>query len=300
MIGSWIRRTAAALLLSIGALVTSFAPASARAPARPALWSVADADTTIYLFGTIHMLPQGYQWRTSRFDQAAAGSQQLIVETIVDENNPHEMLQALTSLAFSPNVPPLANRVPPQKRQALEAAIKKTGLPRASFDKMETWAAAFMLLGTQFREMGLKTSAGVETTLRNQFGSQGKTVGQLESNREQLGFFDALPESAQVALLEGAIEAPVDTSRQFEQMVGAWSRGDVDAIARTFNEELAATPDLREVLIKRRNANWAAWVRQRLASPGAVMVAVGAGHLAGPDSLIALLRRGGYQVKRLQ
>ena len=299
MLKSLLRRVTAVLGLSILALGT---PAEAKAPsaARPALWEVSDADTTVYLFGTIHLLPKDYRWRTARFDEAVAGSQQLVIETIVDESNPHQMMAALSSLAFSPNLPPIATRVPPAKRPALEAAIGKSGMPAAAFDRMETWAAAFMLLGNQFKAMGLKTGEGVETVLRNSFTSQGKAIGELESNREQLAFFDSLPEHAQRALLEGAIDEPKSMTKEFDRMLSSWARGDVDAIAKTFNETLAASPELREALLKRRNENWHRWVEKRMASPGSVMVAVGAGHLAGSDSLVDLLRRGGYTVRRLQ
>lgn len=299
VIGSMLRRGFAAISLALLAFTTAV-PASAKTAPSPALWAVSDADTTVYLFGTIHLLPENYAWRTPRFDQAVAGSQQLVVETIVDESNPHEMLSALAGLGFSPGQPPIAERVPAAKRAALEAAIAKSGLPRASFDRMETWAAAFMLLGTQFKQMGLKTGQGVEPVLRSAFQAQGKGVGQLETNRDQLSFFDSLPESAQRALLEGAIEPPQDMTKDFQKMVAAWARGDVEAIGRTFNEQLSGSPELQEILMKRRNVNWSHWVRQRMAVPGAVMLAVGAGHLAGRDSLIDMLRKGGFKVRRLQ
>ena len=83
-------------------------------------------------------------------------------------------------------------------------------------------------------------------------------------------------------------------------MLTAWSRGDVEGIARTFNHDLSASPDLQEALIKRRNANWSHWIEQRMAQPGAVFIAVGAGHLAGRDSVVDLLKRDGYAVRRVQ
>jgi uncharacterized protein YbaP (TraB family) len=303
MLKSLLRRVAAAFGLSL--LVAGSASPATAAPAashvaHPALWAVSDADTTVYLFGTIHLLPSDYKWRTAKFDQAVASSQQLMVETIVDENNPQEMMAALAGLAFSPNLPPIAQRVPPAKRAALEAAIKKSGLPRPLFDRMETWAAAFMLLGNQFRDMGLKNGEGVETVLRGAFSNQGKSIGQLESNREQLGFFDALPEPAQRALLEGAIEDNKSMSSDFSQMLSAWARGDVNAIARSFNRDLSASPELKQALLDRRNANWSRWVENRMATPGSVMVAVGAGHLAGNGSLVDRLKREGYKVRRVQ
>jgi hypothetical protein len=293
------------LLAPIAALVALGAgPAQAKAPptlGRPALWEVSDPDTKIYLFGTIHLLPENYQWRTARFDDAIAGSQQLVVETIVDDKNPAKLISAMAGLAFNtPNLPPLVDRVPAARRTDLVEAVRKSGFPPQAFDRMETWAAAFILLGNQFKEMGLKGNEGVESVLRNSFTSQGKSIGELESNVEQLSFFDKLPEGAQRQLLEGSIDASEAMKKDFHGMLAAWARGDVEAIARTFNRDLSASPELQQALIKRRNANWSKWIEQRLSQPGAIMIAVGAGHLAGPDSVIDLLKKDGYSVRRVQ
>lgn len=285
-------------LVALGSCTT--APQPVAPAAKPALWQVSDDDTTVYLFGTIHLLPQSYSWRSPAFDQAIRASQTLVVETIVDENRPEEISGVLMSLGMSPGLPPLADRVGPDKRAALAAAIAKSGMPATAFDRMETWAAAFMLLGNQFRDLGLKGSEGVESVLRKDFAAAGKPIAQLETNREQLGFFDTLPEDAQRALLEGAIDEPEAMRENFDGMLKAWTRGDVEAIAKTFNEDLASSPQLADALIRRRNLNWSQWVQRRMAAPGTVMLAVGAGHLAGSDSMVAMLERDGYRVKRIQ
>ena len=277
------------------------APLAARAPAaHPALWEVSDPDTTIYLFGTIHLLPPNYQWRTPALDKAIASSDSLFVETIVDPAHPEGIRNALLSLDRSQGLPPIADRVDPSRRPLLESAIAKSGVPRPAFDKMETWAAAFRLLGVQFAQIGLQGEAGVEQTLKDSFAARGKPIGELETNAQQLGFFDVLPEKAQRALLEGSIQPPEAAGKDFDEMIRGWASGDVDAIARTFNHDLAESPELRDVLLKQRNANWSQWIGRRLQQPGTVMIAVGAGHLAGPDSVISLLKRQGYRVKRVQ
>lgn len=300
MLKSFFRRAVGAL--GLGALLIG-GPAAARAPqtGRPALWEVSDADTTIYLFGTIHLLPENFQWRTAKFDAAVKGSQQLVVETIVDDKNPAKVMSAMASLAFNtPNLPPLLQRVPEKDRPALAAAIKKSGFPPAAFDRMETWAVAFILLGNQYRDMHLKGDEGVEAVLRGTFTSEGKPIGELETNLEQFGFFDTLPEKAQLALLEGAIDDSESADKEFAGMLKAWSKGDVRAIARTFDRDLSGSPELEQALITRRNANWSKWIEQRLEQPGSVMIAVGAGHLAGSDSVIAKLQHDGYRVRRVQ
>lgn len=292
-----LRRLVAALGIP---LLVGAVPAQARAPqiARPALWEVSDPDTTIYLFGTIHLLPDNLQWRTPKIDQAMTSAQELVVETIVDNKNPAKLMSAMASLGFANGLPPLINRVPPAERAALAAAIKKSGYPPQALDRMKTWMAAFILLGNRFKELGL--SGGVEAVLRNDFSERGKKVGELESNLEQLGFFDLLPEPAQLALLDGAIEDNNSMDTDFRGMLEAWSRGDVAGIARTFDRDLASSPELRQVLIRQRNANWSKWIEQRMGQPGAVLIAVGAGHLAGNYSVLEMLQKDGYKVRRLQ
>jgi uncharacterized protein YbaP (TraB family) len=289
-------------LAALGLAAASIAPqaASAQAAAKPALWEVSDPDTTIYLLGTIHLLPSNYSWRGKAIDRAIARSDSLVVETIVDSKNPQALAAELARLGFSRDLPPLANRIHPAKRPLLQAAIVKSGVPPHVLDQMETWAAAFTLLGVQFKELGLHGEHGVEQTLREAFAAAGKPVGQLETNGEQLGFFDTLPQNAQRSLLEGAIETPNSMSADFAEMLRAWASGDVDAIARTFNQGFAESPELREALLRRRNANWSQWIARRMAGPGTTLIAVGAGHLAGPDSVQDMLQRGGYNVKRVQ
>ena len=296
-----LRRLVAGLSAALVA-ASPAAAATARVPqsARPALWAVSDADTTVYLFGTIHLLPEHYQWRSPKLERAVQGSQGLVVETIVDTKDPTKMMGALTSLAFSPGLPPLAARVPPDKRGDLANAIKASGFAPQALDRMETWAAAFLLLGNQFRNIGLKGGEGVEMGLRTSFAGAGKPIGELESNVEQLGFFDRLPESAQRALLLGSISTQQDMSKDFGGMLAAWSRGDVKAIARTFDHDLDTSPELKQALITQRNHNWSRWIEQRLATPGSVMVAVCAGHLAGKGSVISMLEKDGFKVRRLQ
>jgi hypothetical protein len=136
--------------------------------------------------------------------------------------------------------------------------------------------------------------------MRQQFLTERKPIGELETNIEQFSYFDRLPEKAQRSLLEGAIQPHTGMDKDYNGMLASWSKGDVKGIAATFNHDLADSPDLKKTLLEQRNANWAKWIEQRMAQPGTIMVAVGAGHLAGPDSVIALLKRDGYSVERVQ
>jgi len=288
------------LFASFTALLALGSAAEARAPqqAKPALWAVTDADTTIYLFGTIHLLPGDLKWRTARFDQAVTNSRELVVETIVDDKNPSKLMAAMASIGLAKGLPPLVDRVPAAKRAKLQAAIKKSGVPEPAYNAMKTWMAAFLLLSNQFRDMGL--SGGVEGVLRDDFTAKNKPIGELETNVEQLSFFDRLPEAAQRNLLEGALEDNTTVKRDFGGMLDAWARGDVKGIARTFDKDLSGSPELRDSLIRQRNSNWSKWIEKRMAQPGEVLIAVGAGHLAGPNSVLEMLEKDGYKIKRVE
>ena len=293
----WLRRGLATL--GLAAMAGSATTAAAQtATARPALWRVADADTTVYLFGTIHMLPPNYAWRSAAFEKALRKSDGLVVETKIDESNLREFQAIFTRLATRAGLPPILDRVAPDKRAALGAAIAKSGRSVADYGQLETWAAALILVNAQLKTLGIGGADGVEATLRSAFA--GKPIGELESNTEQLGFFDQLSESSQRVLLEGSIDQPEAMRSQFDEMLKAWTKGDTQAIARSFNAEMRDSPELRDALLGRRNANWARWVEQRMTQPGSVMVAVGAGHLAGDGSVQDMLQRRGYRVTRLQ
>jgi hypothetical protein len=109
-----------------------------------------------------------------------------------------------------------------------------------------------------------------------------------------------LSESAQRELLVSVLDDPAEAKAQFQAMLATWSRGDVAGIAKTFDTDMKKTPELRDALLKRRNARWAQWLDDRMDRPGTVLVAVGAGHLAGSDSVQEMLRARGFKAKRLQ
>lgn len=292
------------LFRSIAALVaTLLAPAlPARAPlaAKPALWKLADADTTIWLFGTVHVLPAGYRWRGAAIDKALAESRSLTLETVLD-TDPGVVARVLKTTGMGKGLPPLALRVPPGKRAALAALIARSGMPPATLDAMKSWAAAVVLTGASYSRIGLAPGGeGVEPQLSALFRAAGKPVDGLETAEQQLGFFDVLPESAQRAFLVSALDDPKGARADFDRMLAAWARGDVTAIARAFAEEPEFTPELRDLLVVRRDRAWADALVKRLATPGTSFVAVGAGHLAGPDSVQRMLAAKGLKVTRIQ
>jgi len=229
-------------------------------------------------------------------------SQQLVVETIVDQQHPQDVISAMYSLGIRPGLPPIADRIPKAKVPKMRAYLAKIHVPEKQLDQMETWLAWLTLVSTELQQMGLKGSNGPEEILRQQFLGEHKPIGQLETPTEQFSYFAKLPEAAQRKLFVDQIDAGPneDTKGAFDQMLSPWSRGDVKTMAIAFNKDLMTSPELKASLLEQRNANWAKWIEQRLGQPGTILVAVGAGHLSGKDSVIARLQTEGYKVTRLQ
>lgn len=285
-----------AAALGLAACAAAAGPDKA-AVARPALWKLADKDTTIYLFGTIHVLPKGTQWRSPALEAAIKASDALVIETLINED-PMGAAAAMMKLGVSPGLPPLVERVPAGKRAALEALVKTAGIPIEALDRMETWAAGLTLMSVSFQKMGFDPKLGAEMALARDY--KGKPIEGLETVEQQFGFFDGLSEESQRKFLVGILDTPEAGRAEFEKMLNAWSKGNVAEIARTFDSETALSPELREVLMKKRNAAWTEWLARRLERPGTIMVAVGAGHLAGRDSVQNLLKARGLRATRVQ
>lgn len=270
----------------------------AQTVARPALWKVSDADTTVYLFGTIHLLPKGMSWTGPKLDAAMAQSQDLVLETVIDD--PAALGAIMMKLGTSPGLPPILDRVPPAIRPKLKATIEKTGLPLTMLNGMETWAASLVISTASLRSAGLDHDEGAETQLTNAFRKAGKPVAGLETPAQQLGYFDGLSEEAQRKFLVSVADGSDRMAKEFGAMIGAWRKGDVKQIALTFDDEMRDSTELADTLLYKRNARWAEWIMQRMEKPGTVFIAVGAGHLAGKQSVEELLARKGLKVVRLQ
>lgn len=282
-------------ILPVLALLLAAAPAAAE----PALWVVRDADTEITLFGTLHELPSGTEWLTPRIAARVDAADMLVVEAVIPEDR--EVLGTLvTTLGYSPKLPPLAKRVAPRLQEPLAATLRDTRLAPAALDAMETWLAAVTIGDAVLNKLGLDSTNGVEAVLTTRAKTARKPVTGLETAAEQLGYFDALPETDQRALLDATVADTATAATDTKRLMSAWTSGNTQAIADDFRDSLRATPRVAQVLLVDRNARWATWIAARLAQPGKVFVAVGAAHLAGPDSVQAKLAARGIAAERLR
>lgn len=279
-------------------------PATATAPApapvvqaHPALWKIADHETTIYLFGTIHLLPPGIDWLNGPLAYALDHS-----DTLVTELPDLPMGEVASSLLRHGTLAPgknLRQMMDDKQRGKLEAALTKLGLPIAIFDKKKPWVAAATLPILQLQKAGYNIQSGAESSLTKRSADLKHARIGLETADFQFGQFDALSEDEQLEYLGNVLDALPEINAEIEKMVGFWSKGDAAALAAQLNSD-SDSPALAEALIFSRNRNWAAWIEERLKQPGTVFIAVGAGHLGGKGSVQDVLAKKGIKAVRVQ
>lgn len=279
------------LLVTSPALAQTAAPTPAPTPAAapvatvdadPALWVVKDADTTIYLFGSVHVLKPGLSWFDEGVKAAFDKSDELVLELIQPE--PAEAQKILGSVIIDPDGPPLSQKLPEAERPALAKALTDNGLPAAQLEAIKPWFVALTLSLAPLPKLGYDPASGAESVLTNAAKAANKPVLALETFQGQLAVFDTLPEAVQLQYLQQTVKDVGKIGETLDRMVAQWAKGDPEALGTTMNEGLD-TPELRNALLTKRNINWAEWIDARMKKPGTVFIAVGAGHLAGKDSV---------------
>lgn len=279
------------------------APATAEASAQggaPALWKVADEDTTIYMFGTVHLLPDDVDWNSGPVNEALASADSLVTEIDMTPENMAEMGSLFQAKGMIRTGQTLRELMTDEQRATFEAGLTKIGVPVNAFDPLEPWAASLAILQVITQASGFSPEKGVETVLEGLISEDTERLG-LETIEFQLSVFDELPIDQQVLyLLEGAAD-PMAMIEELNMVIGEWAEGDVETLGEAMNESLLAHPELAARLLYDRNANWAEWIDARLdTTPGTVFMAVGAGHLAGNKSVQDYLAERGIAVTRIQ
>lgn len=260
------------------------------------MWLVADADTRIYMLGTMHALPRGTDWDDGAVGQAIASADELIMEL-----SPRELAAAGTMFqTLAPRAAPL----PIEARLSGAALARYRALEAngGSFggEKLDDWAIMILIGQRAARTADLSPAAGVEKGLTEIFAAANKPIRGLESAQGQLMLFENLDASTQRALLTRAATGADEAVGKIGALTAAWSSGDVDGLEQMINADVDTVPAARKAIITDRNWRWAAWTKGRMAQPGTVLMAVGTGHLVGADGVPAMLAAEGMTVTRVQ
>jgi uncharacterized protein YbaP (TraB family) len=276
-------------------LALFLAVASARA--EPAMWVIRDEDSTIYLIGTLHLLRHDDEWNSAKVKKTVGESTELWLE-IADADDQAAMMQLVMQYGMDPKKP-LSSKLNPAQKEKLAKVAKRYGVVQAGLDPMKPWMAAMLLTMMPLQKAGYDPNAGVEHVLLAQAKKEGDKIRGFETMEQQVRIFADLPEGDQIAFLEATLDEVDKGLDQLDKLAKAWIEGDVETIGRFSVEEFKnEAPEVYDKLLVQRNIAWSEKIVEMLKGSGVQQIAVGAAHLAGPDSVQAQLAKRGIKVER--
>ena len=284
------------------ALAQDVAPAAAHPAIQgqgPALWVVKDADSTLYLFGSIHVLRPTTGWASPRVNAAFDSASDIWFE-ISNPDDQAAIIPLIQQHGLSPQTP-LSSRLTPEEIAELDEAAKAIGASAAQMDIMKPWLAALSLSVAPLVKAGYDPKSGVEMALKARAEAAGKPIHGFETLDKQIGMLANLPDETQLAFLRETLKNYDEATTMLDTMVSAWAQGDVATLDRVAVQEMKSdSPELYKVLLVERNTDWANQIQTLLQGSGTAFIAVGAAHLAGEDSVQAILKSRGVTVEPVQ
>ncbi|MEO1044589.1 MAG: TraB/GumN family protein [Pseudomonadota bacterium] len=266
---------------------------------RPALWRISRDGQSGYLFGAVHALPDRLHWYDDAIIAALDASKTLALE-IDPSQEPQPVPDTFRAMGATPGIPPVSQRIDDQWQDEYAALAETASLPDNAFTGRESWAAALSLAGIATSGLGVSRTYGVEAVLSQYAYKRNMPIIALESAAEQFGYFDRLTEAQQLKMLEAVIADAATARNSYRTLLTNWLNGDVASLAETTKSGLLATEPVRNALLVQRNRAWIAEISGLVDDGKRPFVAVGAAHLAGQDSVQAMLVAEGFAIERVQ
>lgn len=281
------------------AAVDPAAVVAAPAGSGPRLWVVRDADSTLFLFGTVHVLKPETPWGSDKLDRAFADADEYWFE-IADLTDLSGAVPIIQAKGVSPERP-LSSLLTAQEQADLAAAARQVGATAAQLEPLRPWLAALQLTMAAVTKAGYLPQNGGDQVLHARAAATGKPIKGFETMPQQINLIADMSEPAQLAMLRSGLKEFDQAPEFLGRMVEAWASGDVEALDALIGQEMKAeSPEMYAVMLTRRNADWTDQIVALLDGSGTAFISVGAGHLTGADSVQAMLARRGVAVEEVR
>lgn len=286
-------RTALRWLLALGLL--GCLSAHAASP----VWAIRGAHNTVYLAGSIHLLPANDAALPPGFERAYTDSAKLVMEIDLGNFDPLEAAAWMSDHGTLPKGTTLREVLGEARFLRVNAAAASLGLMSAGLNEQAPWLVGIELTEQAYSHEGFDPEDGVEEQLVRRAQSDGKPTAGLETLPQELGGLVALSRADQVRMLDQTVDELKDLKSEMADIVKAWRAGDAPRLAALLAEEYKAFPALYRPLVTERNERWMAQIEQLLRGQENCLVVVGSLHLVGDGGLLELLRKRGFSAKQL-
>lgn len=296
------RAICAAFAVALACLGPALAKTTHHAPAaphdnaiHPALWTVHGPKGTAYLFGSVHVLPSGIEWKSQSLLAAMKRSDTFVFEVPLDHQDQDRVeaqnvqREIMDLHGMLPPGQSLRGQLPKDMVPKYDAVIADLNISPGYIDRLQPWLAATILETAQFYRNDASAMNGVDVQVYALASNMHKETRGFETLEQQLAILGPAEQRGGVHELSRIIdEATTDTEkREYDAIVAAWEHGDVAAIARETNAGFAKEdPGLRKTLLDDRTARWAAELGPMLSEPRTYFITVGTAHLVDRKSVV--------------
>jgi len=264
----------------------------------PAIWAVKDYDTTLYLFGTVHLLSADGSWLRDDVKEVFDKSGTVFFEADSGRDGQIDAAVLTQSLGFYSNGVRLTDKFDRYQLRLLEAAALSSDTPLAALQNMKPWLAAEVLTLAAAEQAGLSAAISADEALKSRAARQQKNIRYLDSVESQIRASADQPDFVQEIIIMDALEGYNALEDNLWRTADNWSVGRTDYLLQNVNKVKARSPELYQALFTDRNRQWAQILTRYMEDSGTAFAAVGVGHLLGEDSLIKYLKDAGYDVSR--
>lgn len=266
------------------------------ARAAPPIWRVTGPRGSAVLFGSIHLLPAGLDWRPAELDAALATADELWFEIPIGGDEDVRTAKLLEARGSLPRGDSLAAHLRPDLLSRVHEDAARLGLSSEAVDAMKPWLADATLSIAADARSGALASQGVERRI-NALAPPNVRRRALESAADQIKVLADGPMDEQTKLFAVTLDEVEKKPETYQGLVDAWVAADLTRLRTDALDPLrAASPRAYRALIVDRNRRWALEIKRRLKRRGAIVVVVGVGHLIGPDGLPSVFRAAGLKV----
>ena len=177
--------------------------------------------------------------------------------------------------------------------------MKELGVDVAAFNQFKPWLTAITLTALKLQKLGFDPKQGIDQYFYRKAKNENKEVDRLETLEFQIDLFDGMPERTQEMMLVQTLKDISTMEKEVEAIIKAWASGDVKAMESALLQSMREYPEVYQRLVSDRNRGWIPKIESYLSQSENYLIVVGAGHLAGKDSIIEMLKAKGYSVEQL-
>ncbi len=266
------------------------------------VWEISQGGNRVYLAGSVHLLREKDYPVSPVYDLAYGDSHEIVMEIDMAEMLNPEGIMRMQQLGMYGADDSLDQHLSEKTLERLRTYLQTHEMGKMlalALPRLKPGMIFMTISSLEAMRLNAKPELGLEMIYHQKAIKDAKPVRGLETVEFQMTRFDELSDTEIEELIMKTLDEVGEMPAMIDQLISAWHVGDVDRLDKLMNEQMEESGRIRELLLTERNANWIPEIEKAVKGDRNVMFIVGAAHLIGEDSVIDLLRKKGYEVRKV-